>query len=213
MDEKVGCFVSIPKCASKSVLVILGLGRNRDSDDEETGEHHVIYENHQRLRVLQDRYELGDKFVFGFVRNPYDRLVSWFAYHRRLSPYSAFTFRDWILAGCPSHWTVQNRTDWRSEGLSPLLQHNFLEPGPVDLVGRIERFEQDLQTVVAALNRRCVERGIARRFAYRAVKINASTRRARPESYFDRDTAAQVYELFRPDFEAYGYLPLRADSR
>jgi len=204
-DQKVGCFVSIPKCASKSVLVILGLGRNRDNDAEEPHENHVIYENHQRLCILQKKYKLDNKFVFCFVRNPYDRLVSWYEYHRSIAPYCAFTFKDWVANGCPTHWTVQNNTNWAEEGLSPLLQYNFIDPGPANYVGKIENFEADLRAIIAILNNYCRERGFDRRYHYRGLKINMSHRPASSKPYYDNNTALLVYRMFRKDFEEYGY--------
>ena len=204
-DQKVGCFISIPKCASKSVLIILGLGRNRDSDAEEPQENHVIYENHQRISILKQKYNLNNKFVFSFVRNPYDRLVSWYEYHRNIAPYSAFTFQEWVIDGCQTHWTIQNETNWAEEGLSPLLQHNYIDSECIDFIGRIENFEADLREIIRILNENCRERGVDRRDFYRNLRINMSRRAAPTRSYYDNNTASLVYRMFWKDFEIYGY--------
>jgi len=202
--SKIGCFVSVPKCASKSVLEILALGEERDEDSAEPTERYVIYENHQRLSVLEARYDLADKYNFAFVRNPYSRLASWYQYHWSIEPYRSFTFEGWIRQGCPTHWSVQNQTNWKQEGLSPLLQHNFLTASHTEMsfVGRMESFEQDMKTVVDDLNAICQRRGIGHRFEFQNLRVNAT--RSETRAYND-EMKEIVFNLFRKDFETYGY--------
>lgn len=204
MPSKIGCFVSVPKCASKSVLEILALGEERDEDSAEPTERFVIYENHQRLSVLEARYDLADKYNFAFVRNPYSRLASWYQYHWSIEPYRSFTFEAWIRQGCPTHWTVQNQTNWKQEGLSPLLQHNFLTSSHTEMsfVGRMESFEQDMNKVVDDLNAICCQRGIGHRFEFRNLRVN--TTRSETRTY-NTEMKEIVFNLFRKDFETYGY--------
>ena len=204
VPSKIGCFVSVPKCASKSILEMLALGEERDEDSAETTERFVIYENHQRLAVLEAKYDLADKYNFAFVRNPYSRLASWYQYHWSIEPYRSLTFEGWIRQGCPTHWVVQNQTDWKREGLSPLLQHNFLAASQAEMsfVGRMETFEQDMRKVVDDLNAICRQRGIDHRFEYRSVRVN--TTRSETRTYTD-EMKAIVFELFRKDFESFGY--------
>ncbi len=204
MPSKIGCFVSVPKCASKSVLEILDLGGERDEDSAEPTERFVIYENHQRLSVLEAKYDLADKYNFAFVRNPYSRLASWYQYHWSIEPYRSFTFEQWIRQGCPTHWTVQNQTNWQQEGLSPLLQKNFLASSHARLsfVGRMETFEDDMMKVVEDLNAICRQRGIDHRFEFRNLRVNAT--RSESRTYTD-EMKDIVFQLFREDFETFGY--------
>lgn len=204
MPSKIGCFVSVPKCASKSVLEILALGEERDEDSAEPTERLVIYENHQRLSVLETKYDLADKYTFAFVRNPYSRLASWYQYHWSIEPYRSFTFEAWIRQGCPTHWTVQNQTNWKQEGLSPLLQHNFLTASHtrMSFVGRMESFEQDMKKVVDDLNAICHRRGIGHHFEFRNLRVNST--RSETHSY-NAEMRKIVFKLFRKDFETYGY--------
>ena len=201
---KIACMVSVPKCASHSIREILELGENRDDDSEVKTEGHVIYENHQRLSVLEQKYDLAGKYVFAFVRNPYDRLSSWFRFHADMEPYASCTFAQWVERDCPTHWTIQNETNWQAEKLTPLLQHNFLaaEKFRPDFIGRIESFETDLQRIIADLNAICASAGIERRFEYRPLRMNRS--RTSADDYSVGMKAA-VYRQFRTDFEAYGY--------
>lgn len=200
---KIACMISVPKCASHSIREILDLGENRDDDSEEMTERFVIYENHQRLVVLERKYELAGKYVFAFVRNPYDRLASWYEFHRDLEPYRSYTFEQWLLCECPTHWLVQNETNWASEGLSPLLQSNFLSGDTkVDLIGRMESFADDMNRVVHDLNAACERHGVDHRFEFRNLRKN----RSKPYSTtYTTEMKEQAFRLFRQDFENFGY--------
>jgi hypothetical protein len=203
MSTKIACMISVPKCASHSIREMLELGQNRDDDSRETTECHVIYENHQRLAVLERKYQLAGKYVFAFVRNPYDRLSSWFHYHADMEPYSPRTFEQWIKDGCPTHWTIQNETNWPAEGLTPLLQSNFVSGETrMDFIGRMENFPDDIRKVIADLNAICARKGIERRFEYRELRMN----RSRPHANaYTVETKELVFRMFREDFEAFGY--------
>ena len=204
LPSKIACFVSVPRCASKSILVMLALGGERDEDSAEKTEQITIYENHQRLSVLEARYDLADKYNFAFVRNPYDRLASWYQFHRNIEPYRPLTFAQWIREGCPTHWIIQNRTKWKQEGLSPLLQHNFLDASHAQMsfVGRMQSFDEDMKQVIGDLNSICIQRGIEHRFVFKSVRINTS--RSDTLTYTD-ELRERVFKMFRKDFDAFGY--------
>nr|VFJ58830.1 MAG: Sulfotransferase family protein [Candidatus Kentron sp. FW]VFJ58925.1 MAG: Sulfotransferase family protein [Candidatus Kentron sp. FW]VFJ63126.1 MAG: Sulfotransferase family protein [Candidatus Kentron sp. FW] len=147
--ERIAVFISIPKNASQSIIKILELGENRD---EENTASLVIHENHQRARILNQRFDLNNLFVFCFSRNPYDRCVSWYRYHKNIEPYRSLSFDSWVMNGMPHHWIVQNLTDYVSEGITPLLQYNFLEQYKVDFVGKLENFSHDMKVIIERLN-------------------------------------------------------------
>lgn len=79
------------------------------------------------MKILENRYNLENKYIFTFVRNPYDRIESWYYYHKSLAlePYKSKSLNEWIQQGCQTHWRVQNRTNWVGENISHLLQYNF----------------------------------------------------------------------------------------
>ena len=151
--KKVGAFISIPKCGSKTILHMYNLGPNRDNDLKCKKNHFVIYENHQRLCVLEKKYNLNDKFVFTFVRNPYSRIKSWFNYHKHIPMYKNKTLNRWIKEGCKTHWKIQNQTNWVKEKKSPLLQYNFIEGNKnIDYIGKMENFQKDNIIIISKLN-------------------------------------------------------------
>ena len=205
---RVGAFISIPKNASKTVLDALELGANRNVERTRSL---VIYENHQRGAVLARRYPLDRLFVFCFARNPYDRCVSWYEYHRtveRYEPYLSLSFDEWVRRGMPHHWRRQNQTDFARRGLTPLLQYTFVEGVRVDFVGRMERFDEDLGVVVDRLNEICRRRGIAHRFRRPekvAAKNTAPRQRTRTDEYYTPETREIVYSLLEKDFRHFGY--------
>lgn len=202
--KRIGAFISIPKNASKAVLDILDLGPNRGKEYTDSL---VIYENHQRGKVLQTRHQLKDLFVFCFVRNPYDRCISWYEYHkqRNIEPYNSMSFEDWVKKGLPHHWKKVTGTNWAEEGLTPLLQYNFIEHCKIDFIGKMENFEHDLQCIIGQLNAICSEREIMKSFQYAPKKTNSSKRQGNIEQYYTKETKDVVFSLLAKDFTHFGY--------
>src|SRR5438093_3603859 len=76
-------FVSIPRSASSTVHFLLGLnGPRNESAPTDWG----VTDNHASCDTLIARYgreEFDRRYRFTFVRNPWDRCVSWYCYHAR----------------------------------------------------------------------------------------------------------------------------------
>lgn len=208
MDNKdiklLGCFISIPKCASKTILIMFELGKNRDYHFSENTPQCIIYENHQRLKVLERDYNLENIFTFTFVRHPYDRIKSWFYYHNDLEPYKSLTLNEWIQDGCKTHWNVQNKTDWLKENISPLLQFNFIDGNKkLDYIGKIENFEEDCKIIISKLNSILEANNYPNKIKYKFIQSNKSHKN------YDDDITDEnkilIYNMFRKDFEYFGY--------
>ena len=200
--ERIAVFISIPKNASQSIIKILKLGENRD---EENTASLVVHENHQRARILNQKFDLNNLFVFCFARNPYDRCVSWYRYHKNIEPYRSLSFYSWVMSEMPHHWTVQNRTDYASEGITPLLQCNFLEHYKVDFIGKLEDFPRDMEVIIERLNLICEEKKLKYRFRYVNKRINRSKRATDFTRYYNPETEEMVYALLEKDFLHFGY--------
>lgn len=63
------------------------------------------------------------------------------------------SFDQWIKAGMPHHWQVQNETNYERANLSPLLQYTFVEEYNIDFIGQIETFDRDLKSIYLQIER------------------------------------------------------------
>jgi hypothetical protein len=199
-------FVHIQKTAGSSVR--LAFGENLD-----TPEKHFFA---SELRGLYGTEVWNTYFKFAFVRNPWDRLVSWWsnietnreAYVKGL-PLNRFqsfvlsrasTFEEFLL-NCDQEivdddgrkWIYRNQFDYLSDADDQLL---------VDFVGRFEQ----LKTHFMLASRKAVGRELD------LPRANASTHRHYSE-YYTADMAQYVGSRFRRDIEAFGYVFERNSER
>ena len=155
-------------------------------------------------------------FRFGFVRNPHDRLFSaykskignagaeeWYQDVQReireLKDYPTrngervgmVSFRDFVRyvqngarAG-DGHWCVQ-------------AERLMMDMIPYDFIGRFERFGEDFRTVLERLNAPEKALRTASQVRGQTVKICLS-------AAYDRELANAVHEIYREDFETFGY--------
>ncbi len=201
-----GAFISIPKCATKTILEMFELGKNRDNHRDEKINRFIIYENHQRLKVLESKYNLKNKYIFTFVRHPYDRIKSWYYYHKNLQPYKSKTLNEWIKDGCKTHWTIQNQTNWTKQKLSPLLQYNFIEGKTnVNYIGKIENFEEDCKKIILELNIIFEKNNCPKRIKYTDLKLNTTENNSNNESNISQENKELIYTMFKKDFEYFNY--------
>jgi hypothetical protein len=204
--KKIGCCVGIPRSASKTLYENLDYGYALKFEIEE---HPIIFENHQILRLTEKIFDLSDVFVFTVVRHPYDRVMSWYFFHKqwKVEPYNSLSFDEWIKEGCPHHWTMQSGFDWKEENKSPLLQYNFIEGSErgVDFIGKVENLKDDLPYIVNRLNKIFENNNLSHRFKYLDHVFNYS---ARPKDQnLTQEQKDLVYQLFKKDFDYFGYLP------
>ena len=202
--ELLGCFISIPKCASKTVLEMFKLGHNRDNHFDEKSSQVIIYENHQRLKILERKYNLKNKYIFTFVRHPYDRIKSWYYYHKKIEPYKSKSLNEWINNGCQTHWTIQNETVWNDETLSPLLQYNFIDgKSNINYIGKIENFEQDCKIIISELNELYKKYNYSTRISYKFIKINQSDKKN--NDIISKKNKDLIFQMFKKDFTFFNY--------
>lgn len=202
-NKYVGAFISIPKCASKTILKMFELGKNRDNHLDEKENRFIIYENHQRLKILEKRYNLKNKYIFTFVRHPYSRIKSWYYYHNNTEPYKSKTLNEWIADGCKTHWTIQNKTNWKNENLSPLLQYNFIEGNKrINYTGKIENFEEDCKNIINNLNKLFIQNNCSKKIIYNYVKVNCSTEK---KDNITDENKELIYKMFKKDFDYFNY--------
>jgi hypothetical protein len=194
-------FISIPRTASSSVHFILGLSGPKDfSTPADAG----LMDNHSPWDMVVRRYgreEFDRRYKFCFVRNPWDRCVSWYCHHVDQPPYDRYTFKDWIRAGMPHHWNIQNGTVYQNQR-TPLEQFRFIADDDqklvVDFVGRVERFPKDMAAVAKVLG--CKLPRTAPRINRAKGRLSADYR-----TYYDDQTAELVGKMLAPDIRLFGY--------
>ena len=154
----------------------------------------------QHLLARQVREEVGcdvfsSYYKFAFVRNPWDRIVSQFAYMQQrpdlmeyLGMDSGTEFKSYLeLIPLKEHvqWTPQIRFLLDFDG-SVL----------VDRIGRLEAFNQDCEQIFAELGLKleCLP-----------GRVNRSERRSLEYYYPDREAVEMVADIFAEDIDFLGY--------
>lgn len=168
-------------------------------------------EKHFLARDLRERYGAktwDDYFKFGFVRNPWDRLVSWWSMmernraagvpEARLNAFQRFildranTFEQ-FLENCDEEildqdgpkWIYRNQLDYLVDSSGQLA---------VDFVGRFENLQQDFDFIARRAG------GLPRALP----RMNASQHR-HYGSYYTPALAQKVADRFERDIQAFGY--------
>ena len=103
-------FVAIPRCASNSIQKALD---------------GTVNPHHDSIRKTKD-----ERFSFAVIRNPLDRLMSWWRYHQGIQYDESIRsiyerpFKDWAMIGCPHHWSFDDLI--RHQITNPLKQYDFV---------------------------------------------------------------------------------------
>jgi hypothetical protein len=172
-------YISIPRTASQSLHN--SLGRNK-------------HENHIGWRKLKNK----NLFTFAFIREPIQRLESWFWFHKKkykrnpqidASIYKG-TFQEWVNRDCTHHWSEKACEDL---GIgNPLLQWDFVSDGTKVMPVRLLRFshlEEDLESVREYTG------------GHRPLKVSGHSHR--PAEKHSDETIYKLMNLFKKDFELY----------
>ena len=179
-------FIWINKTAGLSVTRALGIDRKRYN-------HFTASE----LREIFGASEFDSMFKFGFVRNPWDKVVSEFRFRQwtcqnELTAESSFS--EWVRSAYVEKDPMY--CDWEKMFL-PQLEWLTDETGrfAVDYVGRFESLQDDFDAICDALQLPRMQLG----------HENKCGRRTDYRSYFDSETKAIVDKIFEADIEYFGY--------
>jgi hypothetical protein len=192
-------FVHIQKTGGSSVRQALNLPQH-DPDKHRFA---------QELRTKCDPQLWQSYFKFAFVRNPWDRMVSWWSMivrnaqnasegRQTLNGFQRFivsraaTFEEFLL-NCDeeypdrdgSKWIFRNQIDYIADGEGQLL---------VDYVGRFERLKEDFALIAGRLNLTQIS----------IPHLNRSPRLAYT-NYYTNALAKLVGERYARDVAAFGY--------
>ena len=122
----------------------------------------------------------GERFRYGFTRNPWDRVVS--LYHL-LHPNEGRPFDDWVMEGMPGP---------AYEGI-PIVSPTTVWLDGANFIGRFESRAYHLELLARLLGRPVPE-----------LHHGATERRPYTE-YYDDHTRQVVALRFAPDLERFGY--------
>lgn len=185
-------FVHVPKSAGTAVLSSL-FGR-------QTGLGHKSCKDYLKVYGI-NRYL--STFKFGFVRNPYDRLVSAYEYLQKggnnssdrmffeqsLKPYK--NFETFVLQGLLRDETIRRHIHFRPQTDFLCIDGRIC----VDFVGRYENIEADYAYLSRLLGK---ETALA--------SANKSSRRESYQSYYkNQQVIDAVSSLYHRDFEKFRY--------
>ncbi|MDI7860919.1 sulfotransferase family protein [Rhizobiaceae bacterium n13] len=191
-------FIHVPKAAGRSITKLLG------------GETPGI-PTHLPHFALQP-YGYDNRFSFGFVRNPWDRIVSTYNFvcQKKLRPHESeeyqrrardMGFKRWLME---DEFFIDQDRFWRNAGLPPIQKRSqmFWLDG-CDFIGRVESIDQDFAAIK-------VRAGIKSRLdallgLFRKVPRRNRSVRGTYERYFDDESHDFVATHFHREIELFDY--------
>jgi len=169
-------------------------------------------EDHKVIMDFEDSLgskELNDYFKFSFVRNPWDKTVSFYNFHKKFNVLDTSSGLKNFLLAHPSSWMPKNGSPlkktaftWLGSNYSHLMrssnQIDWLTDSNgevrMDFIGRFENLQEDFNIV-------CDKIGIPRK---QLPHKNKSNHKHYTE-YYDEETKQIVAEKYAKDIEYFGY--------
>ncbi|MAH47170.1 hypothetical protein CMI37_15185, partial [Candidatus Pacearchaeota archaeon] len=187
-DKKI-LFIHIPKCAGVSIEGFFDWKGLR----------------HETLQTYADSYSedfLESCFKFTVIRNPWDRMVSWYFYHNNplYEPKNIQGFQNWVKEGMQNHWKNVDKTNWTNK--DPLSILDFLNNNKnIDLnyIGKVETLDEDMKRICEKTNTK-----------YKKLpKKNTSKDRGiikkHYSKYYDEETKNIIRNRFSADLSLFPY--------
>jgi hypothetical protein len=202
-DSRRVVFVHVPKTGGSSIDRIFDT-EVPDARRVEGRQRHAPYR-----RLLDAEPDLADYWSFGFVRNPWARLVSWwtmvggvFARAEAGHPRALAKIRNhpsvWIPEGAYrddfERFVLEGTVSLPKVG-RPQLRTLSAQGRRVDFVGRLESFDSDIAVVRERLGLAPVD----------AVPHVNRSKHGDYRDYYNATTRDHVAKVFATDIEAFGY--------
>jgi Sulfotransferase family len=191
-------FVHVPKTGGKTIEKVL---------DESLDDVRFEAERHHRLdEILLAEPALSDYWIFGFVRNPWARMLSWWSMIRvaaeRAAPYDIRKFQQYPLWSAVKDycWEFETFTLRGMEEVERLRtpQIEFLtSPGRrADFIGRTETIAADARVIRQRLGL-SVEQELPHR--------NRGQSRGDYRAYYTAASRDAVAAAYKSDIDEFGY--------
>lgn len=189
-------FVHVPKTGGISVTKQLSVDFASDDCSWE------LYNDSQHLSAFALREKYPDYFIFSFIRNPYDRMISFYHFKDRqvVRAVRKTKLKNRVIFP-PFKIFVKNLVEnGKMANLMTNSQKSFLcsKSGYMicDWVGRFESLRDDYRHVLARF-----DDGVHDLIIHK----NKSVDRKGLESYYDDETRERVFRFWKEDFDEFGY--------
>jgi hypothetical protein len=166
-------FVHIPKTGGSSIWEAIKNSDTKSFSLRESFPHGNIH-----FRPSELNETIQPEFSFCFVRNPWDRLVSWRCWNHPTVP-----FENWL----EGH--IKNRN------VPSLTQSEYLSDFDFDFIGRFELIRKDWRRAAAKIGLKKIAR----------LPHLKKSRRKPYQSYYTPEMVRTVAELESPLIERFGY--------
>jgi len=198
-------FVWIPKTAGNSVVDYLSsynFERNADVDRLKSGFFftkgfntfgHIDVKSLVREKIISDTY-IQNVYKFSIVRNPYDRLVSLYEYHKKINFFEG-TFESYLMKIMESEidWGLYNR-----KGFSQCAgQYDLLDDLNLNFIGRFENLLIDLNKLSMEINFINKNRELKH--------LNSSRSDNSYRHYYSSKLKKMTYRIYEKDLDFFKY--------
>jgi len=135
-------FIHIPRTGGTSLRTALGgrVGR-------------VVWSHGSALAIKPIVGDWEDRFKFSFVRNPWERVASWYVYFKSLSILPLKPFKYYVLS---DNFFMENKHSPEFVYIDPFTQKHYLATPSgeilVDFIGRFENIEEDFIRLCESLD-------------------------------------------------------------
>lgn len=206
-------FIAVPKTAGTTIT------RHLMDIDEAPPKNYIKQKFHWPIHNINTRYQQPDYFKFGFVRNPWDRMVSsWFDF--AFDPTHLFAWnrdirgREYNYLFCynkihEEFKTFENfimnfkNTEWGEDvhfQTATWYLWNEQRQEFVDFIGRYENLEKDFNYCLKKIGHKSVDLSNMKKWR----KTNR-TKKYQPY-YTNKQMIEQIAKLFEDDLKNFGYV-------
>jgi hypothetical protein len=209
-------FIHVPKTGGTSIVRALYpyldmsqdvvMGGHPDHEDKKdvqrikSGEIHK-HSTSQEIKNFVGEEMWDDYFIFSFVRNPYDRIVStyewwkqtkWPGDQRKKKEISDMSFKEYTMSDYMGHAML----DYLSYVKRKKYHSDYARVMDIDFLGRLEDPWASFAYICGVLNLPKLELG----------NYNKSLKKVNPyESYYDEESVSNVENKFREDIKYFNY--------
>jgi hypothetical protein len=182
-------FMGINKIASTSSLITLGYNQKDQKKKGILGfPRYKLSYDHKR-NVSFYRKMCPKHFIFAFVRNPYDRIVSYFSWGKHNNPHNFRNFEEFVK-------TKVSKPEFATQGDFRLQTYSIDSPKKCNFIGRFENFAEDFSKAMDMI-------GIE--FEGMKQHRNKMKRGTYREYYTSQKLIDIVTKKFKKDIDTFGY--------